>query len=150
RANEYLSYFTTPEEYERQHYEGGWTLYGRYASNLLLASLTDLAGHLAHGQAAPPPYPYDPTNGVPVTDDPYSTGAASATAATQPTDVLRLERPAFSWHGAPRGFDRPLDSAFVRIVRVVGGRATEVDSDLGLDVLWKVDADGLYQAEWEV
>ncbi|MFQ5574313.1 MAG: neutral/alkaline non-lysosomal ceramidase N-terminal domain-containing protein [Terriglobia bacterium] len=27
-ANEYLSYFTTPEEYEAQHYEGASTLYG--------------------------------------------------------------------------------------------------------------------------
>src|SRR5205085_10975399 len=25
-ANEYLQYFTTPEEYQRQHYEGGSTL----------------------------------------------------------------------------------------------------------------------------
>jgi neutral ceramidase len=149
-ANEYLSYFTTPQEYERQHYEGGSTLFGRFASNLLQAGLTDLAGRLARGEPAPGATAFDPTNGVPVTDDPYSTGAASATAATQPTDVQRLDRPAFSWHGAPRGFDRPLDSAFVRIVRLVGGRATKVDSDLGLDVLWKVDADGLYQAEWEV
>jgi hypothetical protein len=61
-----------------------------------------------------------------------------------------LERTAFSWRGAPRGFDRPLDSAFVRIVRLRGRRATEVDSDLGLDILWKVDADGSYRAKWEV
>jgi hypothetical protein len=26
----------------------------------------------------------------------------------------------------------------------------QADSDLGLDVLWKVDGDGLYRAEWEV
>ena len=149
-ANEYLQYFTTPEEYQRQHYEGGSTLYGRYASNLLLASLTDLAGRLAHGQSAPAPYPYDPTNNVPLTEDPFSTGAASAAAAGQPSDVQRLERTAFSWRGAPRGFDRPLDSAFVHIVRLQRGRAVEADSDLGLDVLWKVDADGLYRAEWEV
>ena len=149
-ANEYLSYFTTPEEYERQHYEGGSTLYGRYASNLLLASLTDLSGRLAGGRPAPSPYPYDPTNGVPVVDDPFSTGAGSAAVAAQPADVQRLGRAAFSWQGAPRGFDRPLDSAFVRIVRLVGGRSVEVDSDLGLDVLWKVDADGVYRAEWEV
>src|SRR5258707_7094748 len=57
---------------------------------------------------------------------PYTTLLRSR---TQPTDVQRLARPAFSWRGAPRGFDRPLDSAFVRIVRVVDGRATEVDSE---------------------
>ena len=31
-ANEYVHYFTTPEEYEQQHYEGGSTLYGRYSA----------------------------------------------------------------------------------------------------------------------
>ena len=63
-ANEYVSYFTTPEEYERQHYEGGSTLYGRYSSNLLKQSLTDLAARMAGGQAAPDAFPFDPNNGL--------------------------------------------------------------------------------------
>src|SRR3954464_2324208 len=54
-ANEYLSYFTTPEEYERQHYEGAATLYGRTASLLLQDNLVVLARALAGGQAAPAP-----------------------------------------------------------------------------------------------
>ena len=33
-ANEFLQYFVTPEEYDRQHYEGGSQLYGRLAANL--------------------------------------------------------------------------------------------------------------------
>ena len=33
-ANEFIQYFTTPEEYDRQHYEGGSTLYGPLSANL--------------------------------------------------------------------------------------------------------------------
>ena len=32
-ANEFLQYFVTPEEYDRQHYEGGSQLYGRTAAS---------------------------------------------------------------------------------------------------------------------
>jgi len=35
-SNEYLSYFSTPSEYNEQHYEGGFTVYGE-ASGLYLA-----------------------------------------------------------------------------------------------------------------
>ena len=31
-SNEYLHYFTTPQEYEMQHYEGGHTVYGTWTS----------------------------------------------------------------------------------------------------------------------
>src|SRR5204862_8220351 len=31
-ANEYADYFTTPEEYDAQHYEGAATIYGRTSS----------------------------------------------------------------------------------------------------------------------
>lgn len=39
-ANEYLLYFTTPSEYNAQHYEGGFTLYGE-ASGLYLIGEVD-------------------------------------------------------------------------------------------------------------
>lgn len=42
-ANEYRSYFTTPEEYELQHYEGASTMYGTHAGSLIEARLTCLA-----------------------------------------------------------------------------------------------------------
>ncbi len=41
-AGEYLSYFTTPEEYEEQHYEGASTLYGPAAMPLVHAKLHEL------------------------------------------------------------------------------------------------------------
>ena len=50
-ANEYLSYFTTPEEYEEQHYEGASTLYGPASGDLMTHDLVGLAESLA---LAPP------------------------------------------------------------------------------------------------
>ena len=42
-ANGYFGYSTTPEEYERQNYEGGHTLYGKYTTPYLAAQLGELA-----------------------------------------------------------------------------------------------------------
>jgi hypothetical protein len=54
-----------------------------------------------------------------------------------------------TWQGGERGYDRPLDRAFVTVQRKKRGWRT-VDSDLGLNVLWTVDDNGVYKAEWEV
>ncbi|MCZ6690302.1 MAG: neutral/alkaline non-lysosomal ceramidase N-terminal domain-containing protein [Planctomycetota bacterium] len=43
-AHEYLSYYTTPEEYELQFYEGGSTLYGPHAGAYIGHHLARLAG----------------------------------------------------------------------------------------------------------
>ena len=43
-AGEYLSYFTTPEEYDLQHYEGASMMYGRLAGE----ALAEAAEQLAH------------------------------------------------------------------------------------------------------
>jgi neutral ceramidase len=149
-ANEYLSYFTTPEEYQRQHYEGGSTLYGEFSSNLIKQTLTDLAHRLASGQPAPDPYAYDPANGVSADAAPFSQGASSATATAQPTATPRLGHAVFTWNGGPRGEDRPVNNAFVTIRRLVAGHWQTVTDDLGLQVLWAVDNQGGYRGEWEV
>jgi neutral ceramidase len=152
-ANEYSSYYTTPEEFERQHYEGAATLYGEFASNLLMQSLAELSGRLVHGQAAPDAYPYDPTNGISPDAAPFPSGSATGAVLDEPPGLVRrLDHPTFSWQGGPRGFDRPLDSPFVSLQRLGGGRRPAwrtVDSDLGTHVLWAVDEGGAYRAEWE-
>ncbi len=50
-ANEYLSYFATPEEYDHQHYEGASTLYGRDSSRWLAWRYHALARDLRDGTA---------------------------------------------------------------------------------------------------
>jgi hypothetical protein len=119
-ANEYADYFTTPEEYDAQHYEGGATVYGRASSVAVQEALTALAGDLVAGKPAPPAYPYDPTNGASPAGDPFSAGAASGAVTKQPqSGAQRLAHPLFSWQGGARGFDRPLDRAFVSVQRQV-------------------------------
>jgi neutral ceramidase len=146
-ANEFIQYFTTPEEYDRQHYEGGSTLYGPLSSNLLRGELAELSRRLVSGEPAQAAYPLDPTNGVSPDGPPFDQGAASAAITGQPSGPFeRLERVPFSWRGGASGLDRPLDRPFVRIMR---GRRL-VDSDLGLGLLWKVDEQGEYRAFWEI
>jgi hypothetical protein len=151
-ANEFIQYFTTPEEYDRQHYEGGSTLYGPLASNLLRGELAELSRRLVSGEPAQAAYPLDATNGVSPDGPPYDPGAASATVTGQPGGPYeRFQQVPFSWRGGAYGVDRPLDRAFVRVQRLGRrGRRRTVDSDLGLGMLWKVDDQGEYRAFWEI
>ena len=149
-ANEFVHYLPTPEEYDRQHYEGGATLYGKYSGNLVKERLVDLAGRLARGQDAPAPHPYDPTNGLAPDTRPFEAGAAAGSIVEPPGDVRRLGRARIAWTGGERGLDRPLDHAFVQVQRRTRGRWRTVADDLGLEVIWRTDGQGRYSAEWEV
>lgn len=148
-ADEYIHYFTTPEEYEQQHYEGGSTLFGKYSSDLIRDGLADLTGRLAAGKPAPDPQPFDPTDGVVPDETPYGTGAAGGVPLAQPAATGRLARATFSWQGGVRGLDRPLDRPFVRIERRAG-RWRRAADDLGLQIVWRVDDQGRYVAQWQV
>ena len=162
-ANEYVSYFTTPEEYGAQHYEGGTTVFGPNTGNFVLATLRDLSGKLARGEAAPAPHPFDPTRGIRAEAAPYPTGPAEGRVVAQPSDVQRLQDATLRWRGGASGIDRPLDASFVAVQRRVRGRWRTVDTDLGLRIVWRVaddepdegtpeigaDERGTYTAEWE-
>jgi len=151
-ANEFVLYFTTPEEYDRQHYEGGNTHFGRVSSNLIRQELATLAGRLVRGEPAQPPAEFDPTNGV-VPDGPrYGDGAPSGTLIGGPParPYGRLDRATLAWQGGPQGLDRPVDRPFITAERRVGRRWRRVDDDLGLAMLWKVDDNGRYDAQWEI
>ena len=150
-ANEFLQYFVTPEEYDRQHYEGGSQLYGRLAANLLKVHLADLAGKLVTNQPAPEPYDADPRNGVTADAPPFEPGAAEARELERPAPTVRhIAKARFSWQGGTRGLDRPLDTAFVTVERLVRGQWRRYTDDLGLQILWRVNDEGRYTAEWEV
>ncbi|MCW3063937.1 MAG: hypothetical protein JWN32_1109, partial [Solirubrobacterales bacterium] len=89
-ANEYVPYYTTPAEYEQQHYEGGHTVYGEYSGYLIRDSLADLAGTLAAGRPAPAAYPFDPTAGIEANGAPFATGASNGSVAAQPGPASRF------------------------------------------------------------
>jgi neutral ceramidase len=52
-ANEYSGYVATAEEYDRQHYEGGHTLYGPTTQPFVTAHAARLAARVAQGDGAP-------------------------------------------------------------------------------------------------
>jgi hypothetical protein len=164
-ANEYQGYFTTPEEYAWQAYEGGQTNFGKYSANLLVEQTGLLAESLAEGRPAPAPYAFDPTNGLEPDDTPFPDGAAQGAVLEQPVGVDRLARAKFSWRGGARGTDRPLDRAFVRVERRTDGGWRRVHDDLGTTIEWRVEGneqvplgpgylveanEGRYTAHWEV
>jgi neutral ceramidase len=150
-ANEYLQYVTTPEEYDQQHYEGGSTIYGRLSEPFFRQQLSGLARRLVLGQAAPTPYAYDSTNGLRPTGAPYGKGSASGRILQHPgVAYRRLQRAHIAWQGGRLGLDRPVDHSFVRVQRRVRRRWREVTSDLGLQIVWRVDDDGRYDALWEI
>jgi neutral ceramidase len=51
-ADGYATYFTMPDEFLEQHYEGGATIYGPYQGLLAVEQLGDLAGRLGTPEAA--------------------------------------------------------------------------------------------------
>jgi hypothetical protein len=150
-ANEFILYLTTPEEYDRQHYEGGNTHFGRWSAVLIQQELARLSGTLARGEPAPAPADFDPTNSVTPDGPAYDSGAASGTIVDQPTRLYeRLSRATLAWQGGAQGLDRPVDKAFVTAERRDGRRWVRVDDDLGLAMLWKVNAAGRYDVQWEI
>src|SRR5579884_3809762 len=149
-AGDYLSYFTTPPEYEQQAYEGGFTLYGHYTALALRDVLVLLAQRLVRGKPAPAPYPYDPNAGVHVSSAHWGSGAARGRAVAQPGSASRLGHSVFTWSGGGDGVDRPVDRAFVTIQRLVAGRWRPVSDDLGMQIIWASDSHGRYSAHWEV
>ena len=150
-ANEFILYFTTPEEYDRQHYEGGNTHFGQYTLSLMTQELARLAGPLVRGEPAPPAAEFDPTNGVVPNGPVYGNGAESGSIIDQPgPSYVRLGHAAISWQGGPDGLDRPLDKPFVIAERRVGKKWVPYADDLGLAMLWRADGQGRHDAFWEV
>jgi hypothetical protein len=155
-ANEYVLYFTTPEEYDRQHYEGGQSFFGPNSGTFLQEQLVDLAQRLVSGQPAPAPYEFDPENGVMPDGPPYGDGAANGQITSQPADgYARLEKAELGWTGGPNGLDRPVERAFVTVQRRTRNRKGRrrwraATSDLGLQIVWRVDDQGNYNALWEI
>lgn len=164
-ANEYQGYFTTPEEYAWQAYEGAQTNFGKYSSNLLIEQTAVLARTMGEGRPAPAPYPFDPTNGLEADHTRYPAGADRGATVEQPTAVSRLRRAAFVWKGGPRGTDRPLDRSFVTVQRRTPEGWIPAYNDLGTTIAWEVHGDeavplgpryikeaseGTYRARWEV
>lgn len=150
-ANEFLLYFTTPEEYSRQHYEGGNTHFGTWSSLVVQEELAKLAGRLARGEPAQEAMEFDSTNGVKPDGEPYGQGAEQGRLLEQPGGSYeRLQEATLAWQGGPQGLDRPVDRPFLTAERRAGRRWVRAADDLGLAMLWQVDSEGRHDAKWEI
>jgi neutral ceramidase len=149
-TNEFIQYITTPEEYSRQHYEGGSTIYGPAEGAAMTDVLVQMAKDLRDGKPAPKPYPFDPRHGVTPTGAPFGKGATSASATAQPVAQPPGSQAVFQWQGGPRGEDRPLDRRFIAIERKAKSGWKRVTDDLGVSIVWTGDPDGAYSAHWQI
>ena len=149
-TNEFIQYITTPEEYDRQHYEGGSTFFGPAESAALIEPLGELAAAIKSGGAAPGAYPFDATNGIEADAEPYGKGASAGSILTEPADVSPGAQAVLVWQGGPRGLDRPLDKRFIAIERRTPKGFRRVADDLGVAIAWTVDADGRHEMHWQV
>jgi neutral ceramidase len=149
-ANDYLGYFTTPEEYDMQHYEGGHTVFGKWTSLLARDSFIGLTRSLASGGPAPAPsIPGGLGSTAKGTPDVGRGGAEGKLLDAPRGTVKRMSVVDVRWSGAPKGADRPLDAPFVSVERHAGDGFAPADSDLGLGVLWR-ETDGEYAARYDV
>lgn len=129
-AEDFVGYFTTPEEYDQQHYEGAHTTYGKWSSNLIIATHRDLADRLMHGK--PNPEPAGTLSTSSVGESPVLTGDGGSPGAIseQPAErVARMQVVTMKWTGGAFGKDRPLETAFITLERKgsavpVGGGAS--------------------------
>ena len=164
-ANEYVSYLTTPEEYEAQHYEGGTTVYGPASGTFVASALGDLAGRLARGAAAPRAVPVR-SHTRPATGRP---GLSARGARPAGSSASRAPRGAWAGRRSP-GAAAPTASTArstgpsCRSSADTAGSWHTVDDDRGLRILWRIDDDrpqelgipvldagrrGTYRAWWE-
>ena len=152
-ANEFILYFTTPEEYDRQHYEGGNTHFGRSSSTSCRTELRQAGGHARprRARAARPPSS-TPTNGVSPDGPAVPGGRRRAARSSSSPATSRASSSAAHRAGraARRASTARSTRAFVTAERRVQGAGWRADDDLGLAMLWKVDDDGVHDAQWEV
>jgi neutral ceramidase len=153
-AHRYLGYFTTPEEYDQQHYEGGHTVFGRHTSLLIERTHAELASDLAaepHRRDEPAPgrvgrarEAEDRRQPGPVGHDPRTGAGEFGAPASRlrlvrqpPAEVARLTTVELVWRGAPRGYDRPVGEPLLVLQRESARGWEDVEDDLGLGFVWR-------------
>lgn len=136
-TNAYVSYASTPEEYDTCEYEGSFTLFGRQQGAFYRNAGTSLVQGLLGAPeqpGAPEPLPVGLASGEPpvprVTPD-------AGTAVQQPgATVARHGRAVFRFNGGDAVIDAPRDRALVTVERkTLGGEFVPFTTDDGeLDI----------------
>jgi len=160
-SNSYSSYVTTPEEYEKQHYEGASTLFGKWTLAGYLQEFDKLSKAIINGEDVDPgPTPKDVTDeqvyllpGI-IFDAPpafrhfgdikddvdtdYNTG-----------DIVKIS----FWSGHPNNNFRT-DSTYLEVQQLIGGEweVIATDGDWETKFLWnrELGATSSSTIEWEI
>ena len=150
-ANGYLSYASTPEEYDTCGYEGSFTLFGRHQGPLLRDTAGSLVPSLLGdaGERASDPEPLPLGFDVPNRANPSPTPAAGAVVA-HPADAERFGRVSFTWSGGDPSVDAPRGEALVSLQRLEGGEWVTVGTEDGPEDETVYDDDaGTWTETWQ-
>jgi neutral ceramidase len=122
-SNGYMSYTSTPEEYDACTYEGSFTLFGRQQGARFRDVLGSLSAALYAGRPAPALAPEPPPLGFGLPDlSPVRRTPGAGSALEQPAATVRGQRAAFRWQGGDPAVDARRGAAFVTVERRVGRR----------------------------
>ncbi len=154
-TNGYNGYFTTPEEYDQQHYEGGHTVFGKHSEALVRKTHVELSRSMAYDGGAN----QDVTDASKrksfrreneeFADPPVESGSRGELSSQPPKEVERGSVVGFAWNGGGKGRDRQVDEPFVVFERSEGDGWTSVVSDLNLGLVWSCRR-GRYRARYEL
>jgi len=116
-SNGYVSYTSTPEEYDACHYEGSFTLFGRRQGARYQGFAGLLTQALVGGQPAPAGAPEPQTTGLGTGQvaPPRQTPDAGEIIEQPAPAVARRGQARFRWHGGDAAYDAPRGRAFVSV-----------------------------------
>ncbi|MFL5845567.1 MAG: neutral/alkaline non-lysosomal ceramidase N-terminal domain-containing protein [Solirubrobacteraceae bacterium] len=132
-TNGYISYTTTPEEYDTCNYEASFTLFGREEGYAWMHFGRELEKSVLGGSAAPSAPEPAPTGIASATTTPLRATADAGTITAQPAAQLtRYGRAIFKWRGGDQQIDPARGTPFVTLERRVGERWQAAGTDDGL------------------
>ena len=145
-SNGYVSYTSTPEEYDACHYEGSFTLFGRRQGPRYQAFAGSLTQALTAGAPAPAGAPEPQTVGVGPGQvvQPRTTPDAGRVIEQPAPALTRRGQARFRWHGGDTAYDAPRGRAFVTVERrAADGTWTPIATDDGFqDITERTREDG--------
>ena len=150
-TNEFIQYITTPEEYDRQHYEGGSTIYGPAEGAALTDVLVEMAKRLRDGKPRAEALPVRPAPRRRAQRRAVRQGRAQRDRDRPARRrSRRARRPSSSGRAGRAARTSPLDRRFIAIQRKAKKGWKRVTDDLGVSIVWTGDPDGAYSAHWQI
>jgi len=150
-TNGYMSYTSTPEEYDACDYEGSFTLYGRHQGPLLRETALSLVPSLV-GSGLEPASDPEPIALAPTTPNPASIQPTASPEApvTQPADTTRFGSATFAWNGGDPSVDAPRSETFVSLQHLEGGEWRTIGTEDGPeDVTVYDESAGTWTDTWQ-